>query len=412
MAHNVGSPTHRVPEEAARLPVYYRQVSRERAPGVARAPVGFPEPEPHDNALSGADQIAAMLPVAVLAAAAFLVRLGTMRERTEEKRLSILRILRDADGPLGSSRITEQLAAMGHDISERTVRFHLLDMDKAGLTDNLGRNGRAITPRGLSELDSSRGFEKVGILSAKIDQMTYKMDFDLVRKSGTVVVNVSVVPRNELERCIPLMTQVFAAGYAMGRMVALLGPGEQVGQMAVPEGAVGIATVCSITVNGVLVAHGIPTHSRFGGLLELREHKPTRFAEFINYDGTTLDPLEIFIRSVMTDYVGATRSGNGLIGASFREVPADSRDHVLQLAKQMERVGLGAVYLVGWPGQQLLEIPVSEGRLGLVVIGGLNPVAILEEKGIPVYRTGALAGLLDYARLFPYEELSERVRTL
>jgi repressor of nif and glnA expression len=114
----------------------------------------------------------------------------------------------------------------------------------------------------------------------------------------------------------------------------------------------------------------------------------------------------------MTDYVGATRTGNGLIGASFREVPADSRDHVLALAKQMERVGLGAVYLVGWPGQQLLEIPVSEGRLGLVVIGGLNPVAILEEKGIPVYRTGALAGLVDYGRLFPYEELSERARAL
>ena len=85
-----------------------------------------------------------------------------MREKTEEKRLAILRILREAEGPLGSSKITERLSAMGHDISERTVRFHLLDMDKAGLTQNLGRNGRAITPRGSSELDTSRGFEKVG----------------------------------------------------------------------------------------------------------------------------------------------------------------------------------------------------------------------------------------------------------
>jgi repressor of nif and glnA expression len=335
-----------------------------------------------------------------------------MRESTEEKRLAILRILREADKSLGSSKITERLSAMGHDISERTVRFHLLDMDKSGLTQNLGRNGRAITQRGLNELDSARGFEKVGILSAKIDQMTYKMNFDLVSKTGTVVVNVSVIPRDQLERCIPLMQRVFAAGYAMGKLIALLHPGEQVGQMAVPEGTVGIATVCSITVNGVLVAHGIPTNSRFGGLLELREHKATRFTEFINYDGTTLDPLEIFIRSVMTDYVGATRNGNGLIGASFREVPADSRDHVLDLGQQMERVGLGAIYMVGWPGQPLLEIPVSEGRLGIVVIGGLNPVAILEEKGIPVYRTGALAGLIDYGRLFHYEELSDRAREL
>jgi len=335
-----------------------------------------------------------------------------MRERTEEKRLAILRILREAGGPLGSSKITERLSAMGQDISERTVRFHLLEMDRAGLTENLGRNGRALTQKGSSELDRAGGFEKVGILSARIDQMTYKMDFDLVAKVGTVVVNVSVIPSGELERCIPLMTQVFEAGYAMGELIALLHPGEQIGRMAVPEGSVGIATVCSITVNGVLVAHGIPTHSRFGGLLELRDHKPVRFAEFINYDGTTLDPLEIFIRSVMTDYVGATRNGNGLIGASFREVPADSRDHVLELGRQMDRVGLGAIHSVGWPGQQLLDIPVSEGRLGFVVIGGLNPVAILEEKGIPVYRTGALAGLMDYYRLFHFRELPDRAAEL
>ncbi|OFW55784.1 MAG: hypothetical protein A2133_02930 [Actinobacteria bacterium RBG_16_64_13] len=335
-----------------------------------------------------------------------------MREKTEEKRLAILRTLREAGQPLGSSKITERLAAMGHDISERTVRFHLLDMDKAGLTQNLGRNGRAATQRGLDELDNARAFEKVGFLSAKIDQMTYKMDFDLLNKTGTVVLNVSLIERDQLERSIPLMRDVFAAGYAMGKLLTLFKPGEHVGQTAVPEGSVGIGTVCSITLNGVLVSHGIPTNSRFGGLLELRDHKATRFVEFINYDATTLDPLEIFIRSVMTDYVGATRTGNGLIGASFREVPADSRDHVLDLGRQMDKVGLGGVFLIGWPGRPLLEIPVSEGRLGLVVVGGLNPVAILEERGIKVHRTGAMAGLIDYRRLFHYEELGDRVSQL
>ena len=335
-----------------------------------------------------------------------------MREKTEEKRLAILRILREVDKPLGSSKITERLSAMGHDISERTVRFHLLEMDQAGLTENRGRSGRALTPRGFKELESAQGFDKVGILSAKIDQMTYKMDFDLASRTGTVVLNVSLIEREDLEQSVPLMSDVFAAGYAMGKMMVLLRPGEHVGHMAIPEGKVGIGTVCSITLNGVLVAHGIPTHSRFGGLLELRDSKATRFAEFINYDGTTIDPLEVFIRSVMTDYVGATRTGSGLIGASFREVPADSRDHVLELGERMDKVGLGGVFLIGWPGRPLLEIPVSEGRLGLVVVGGLNPVAILEERGISVHRTGALAGLIDYGRLFHYEELGDRVGDL
>ena len=344
--------------------------------------------------------------------AVLLVTSRPMREKTGEKRLAILRVIAEANGPVGSSKITERLAALGHDMSERTVRFHLLEMDGAGLTQNFGRSGRAITARGSSELEGARSYEKVGYLSAKIDQMTYKMDFDLARKTGTVVLNVSVIDRRELHRCVPLIQDVFAAGYAMGKLMTLLRPGDSLGQMAVPEDTVGIGTVCSITLNGVLVSHGIPTHSRFGGLLELREHKPIRFTEFINYDGTTVDPLEVFIRSVMTDYVGATRSGNGLIGASFREVPADSRDHVLDLDKRMSKVGLGGIFLVGWPGRPLLDIPVSEGRLGVVVIGGLNPVAILEEKGIQVRRTGALAGLIEYERLFSYTELEEHAREI
>ena len=37
---------------------------------------------------------------------------------------------------------------------------------------------------------------------------------------------------------------------------------------------------------------------------------------------------------------------------------------------------------IGHPGQALLQIPGSQGRAGAIVIGGLNPVAILEEIGI------------------------------
>jgi len=78
----------------------------------------------------------------------------------------------------------------------------------------------------------------------------------------------------------------------------------------------------------------------------------------------------------------------------------------------MEQAGLGGLFLIGWPGRPLLDIPVSEGRLGFVVVGGLNPVAILEEEGIRVHRTGALAGLIEYSRLFDYQELGARVKLL
>ena len=76
------------------------------------------------------------------------------------------------------------------------------------------------------------------------------------------------------------------------------------------------------------------------------------------YDGTSIDPLEIFIRSGMTDYMGAIRTGSGKIVASFREFPAESRDTVVDLAGTLKRVGLGSLLKVGMPGQDLLDIPV------------------------------------------------------
>ncbi len=179
----------------------------------------------------------------------------------------------------------------------------------------------------------------------------------------------------------------------------------------IPPGITGFGTVCSLTLNGVLLAHGIPTHSSFGGLLELRDHKPARFVEIIKYDGSSIDPLEIFIRSGMTDYAGAIKNGNGRIGVGFREIPSDSRKSVIALIEKFKHVGLGGFLLVGWPGQSLLEIPITEGRTGIVVIGGLNPVAILEETGIKI-RSRAMAGVVEYEKLFHFKEMSERISAM
>lgn len=332
-----------------------------------------------------------------------------MTEKAERKELAILRLLQKAGGPLTSSRLMENLHAMGHEVSERTVRYYFLDLDRKGLTQNLGKKGRVITQMGLKELGDARVFDKVGFLTARIDQLTYRMSFDLNKKSGTVITNISLFQADQLLQLAPLVCRVFEARYAMGTMMALFGPGDRVGDITIPDNMVGLGTVCSITLNGVLLANGIPTHSSFGGLLELRDRKPTRFVEIIKYEGTSLDPLEVFIRSGMTDYLGATETGNGRIGVGFREVPSDCRDIIFDLMQSLEDVGLGGFLMIGWPGQPLLEIPVIEGRVGAIVIGGLNPVAILEEKGIKV-QSRALAGMVEYEKLFLYQEMEERIR--
>lgn len=332
-----------------------------------------------------------------------------MIDRKKRKELLLLNVLKNTESPLSSPRIADELSALGHEMSERTVRLYLQQLDRDGLTVSNGKRGRRITQFGLTELESSKIIERVGFLSAKIDQMTYQMNFDLNTTSGTVVINVTLVEPGQFAKKIPDIIKVYADGYAMGHLMTFLEPGESLGHINVPEKMIGIGTVCSITLNGVLLKHGIPTVSRFGGLLELKDKKPVRFVEIIMYDGTSIDPLEVFIRSGMTDYMGAIRTGNGKIGASFREFPAESRNTVIHLAGMLDRIGLGGLLRVGMPGQSLLDIPVSEGRIGAIIIGGLNPVSILEETGVRAY-SRALAGLIDFKRLFRFEEMEDRIR--
>ncbi|MGA2109703.1 MAG: NrpR regulatory domain-containing protein, partial [Syntrophorhabdales bacterium] len=76
---------------------------------------------------------------------------------------------------------------------------------------------------------------------------------------------------------------------------------------------------------------------------------------------------------------------------------------------KLRRIGLGGLAAIGRPGQVLLDIPVSEGRIGAIVIGGLNPMSIFEEMGTRAY-SRALAGLVDFSKLFRYEEIGSRAK--
>lgn len=334
-----------------------------------------------------------------------------MQSSRQRRKLAMLNVLKHSGGPLTSSDLTESMMEQGFELSERTVRLYLQDLDSEGLTENHGRRGRKITAKGMQEIDASQTLMRVGFLSGKIDQMAYGMTFDLARRTGTIVINTSFVPPKQMLACVDKVAKVFEKDYAMGHLAAILEPGEPCGDLVVPDGMLGFCTVCSITLNGVLLKHGIPTHSRFGGLLELVDGRAQRFLEMINYEGTTIDPLEVFIRSAMTDYLGATTTGNGRIGASFREIPSDSRDLVVDLAEKLASIGLGGFMQIGLPGQEIMGIPVSDGRSGAIVIGGLNPVAVFEELGVRI-QSRALSAQLEYNRLFPYQELKGRVEAI
>ncbi len=324
--------------------------------------------------------------------------------QTERKIAAILQILHESQQPLGATKIAGKLPLFGINWSQRTVRHYLAEMDRRGLTINLGRRGRQLTSQGEQELRRGLVIDKVGFVAAKVDALAYRMTFSLRRGEGDIILNLSTVASRDLPGAVELMLAAYEAGLSMGQNVVIRREGEMLGDFRVPEGRTAIGTVCSVMINGVFLAHGIATVSRFGGLLELQDGKPRRFTEIIHYEGTTLDPLEVFIKGRMTSVGEAARTGNGVIGASFREVPAAATEEVERIARRLDRLGLGGIILLGRPNQPLLGIPVLQGRTGLIVVGGLNPLGAVEEQGIETENM-AMGTLFPFEHLHHYDSL-------
>jgi len=316
------------------------------------------------------------------------------------KTAAILRVLEEAGRSLGGAKVARALRAAGIDLKQRMVRNYLEAADAAGLTVNLGRRGRQITSRGRQELSSAVVFDKLGTIDARADELAYCMTLDLARRNGTLILNVSTVPQERLAEARRIVARVMRAGLGMGRYGLVTEAGAELAGYQVGPNEAAIGTVCSITLNGLLRGAGIPVVARFGGLLEIRGGEAFRFVHIIHYDGTTLDPVEIFIRARMTSVLAVVDGGTGLVGASFREVPAAALPRVEKAVEQMQRAGLGGRVIIGQPSRPLFDIPVGPGRAGIVVTAGLNPLAAVAEAGIPTSNR-ALARLYDFAALTP-----------
>ncbi|HUU49686.1 MAG TPA: NrpR regulatory domain-containing protein [Nitrospinota bacterium] len=318
--------------------------------------------------------------------------------RIERKIIAMLRVLKDARRPLGSTKIAEKIENYGINLSQRTVRYYLAITDRLGLTRNLGRRGREITPAGEEELKSALVIDKVGLIASKIDTISYKLSFSPKTLRGDIILNISLIDKEDFKRSLKYILPVLEKRLGMGEFIVFQEPENQLGEYYVPPLKMAIGTICSVTINGILLNYGIPVRSRFGGLLEMRDGEPLRFTEIISYDGSSLDPLEIFIKGNMTTVNNVVLTGNGLIGASFREIPAVSIAEVNKIRKKLDQIGLGGILIIGKPGQNLLDISVHEGRAGMVVFGGLNPLAAVEEKGIKTQNL-AMGTLYEFKKM-------------
>jgi repressor of nif and glnA expression len=206
-----------------------------------------------------------------------------------------------------------------------------------------------------------------------------------------------------------MMKPAFEKGLRVSDLVGYADEGTHLGELIVPAGYVGFATVCSIVVNGVLLKHGVPMDSKFGGILQVKDGQPLRFVELIHYSGSSIDPSEVFIRGRMTSVREAAEQGEGKILANFREIPVPARPLVDQLIVSLRNAGIGGVLSIGEIGEPICQIPVDINRVGMILYGGLNPVACAHEKGVEV-ENRAMSTVMEYQELQNFWELCKGIQ--
>ncbi|MFC2051515.1 DUF128 domain-containing protein [Chloroflexota bacterium] len=331
--------------------------------------------------------------------------IGHDSHEVERKAIAVLKVLSESPHSLGAKLIARRLKEYGVELGERAVRYHLKLMDERGLTRPLQRrDGREITSLGIEELNNALVTDKVGFVTEKIELLAFRTSFDIERRRGLIPVNVTFFPKDKFAEALRVMKKVFNAGLCVSDLVVVALEGEKLGELLVPAGKVGFATVCSLVVNGSLLKAGVPIDSKFGGVLQIRGKQPLRFVDLIYYSGSTVDPSEVFIRAKMTDVQGVIKMGEGKILANFRELPARCQPVMKEVTNGLKAAGFNGVIVAGNASEAVCGISVGLNRVGLILLGGLTPVAAAAEAGIEV-KNQAMSTLLEYQSLVKFQDL-------
>ncbi len=242
-------------------------------------------------------------------------------------------------------------------------------------TIEFGEMQSLVKPKPIIKTTGPETPEKVKFLLSKAWNLIYQVDFDIETHLGNVITNVSYVKTEELDLALDIFEEVMKTGpqYCTSKYFKIV-PSKE-------PNKTGIATVCSLTLDGILVKNGVSTTPQYGGILETDSKQP-RFIELTAYSGSSLDPHEIYIAKGMTSVSDAIKNG-GRVLASLREIPYIARPTAVDVLEEVQDAGF-SILKIGKPSELVYNAKVERYHVGIVAPGGLNPIAALKEHGMDV----------------------------
>jgi len=244
----------------------------------------------------------------------------------------------------------------------------------------------------------------ITFISSRIENLMYEVTFDPEKRKGNIIVNISIVKDSDFKKVLGYIRQAVHSGLAVSPYIKIVYPAGKIGNIKIENGKIGIATACSITIDGVLLKAGIPVKPKFGGVVEIHDGSPLRFTDILTYDSTTIDPLDVLMSQELTSVGEMISTGSGKILANFREAPMASRDRIEEILDSLVEAGFSCILEVGEPNNDVLGVQVGRDKLGIVVIGGTNPMALIQEHGIEI-NTQEMSTLFDIGEMVHIDEL-------
>ncbi len=316
-----------------------------------------------------------------------------MDPQIERKLIEIMRVIHESDKPIGARAIADELNNRGYDIGERAVRYHLRILDERGFTSKHGYAGRTLTELGEREMNDALIADRFGFVISRIEEMAFRTTYNPETNEGVVPVNISYFDKDDLETVIELISYTAHEGYMISPRVRIIEEDEEL--ISLPPGKVGIATVCSVAFDGLLLKAGIPVEPAYGGILQIENRKPARFSDLISYSGTSIDPIQIFMSRKTTSVLDVLEKGEGKILANMRQINSSAHAKAREVMKNVEKVGLAGYFPPGEAGEILLGAPVETGKFGIAIVGGINGICALEETGIQM-ETNPVSTVMEY----------------
>ncbi len=231
-------------------------------------------------------------------------------------------------------------------------------------------------------------------VSHQIEDYAMQVTFNPAEGTGTVVYNLSLIHAEDLEYSLSVFRSTCEMGVSPSGLIRVIREGEDLDGYTIPAGHCGLATLCSTTLDGLLVNRGIPFNPIGGGVVEVVGNIPRRFTHLIKYEYSTIDPLQVLISQEITSVRSVMQTGSGSLLGNIRECHMEAEEQVEEILEDLSESYFTGILDLGLPNTPCLGVAVDPQYMGLAALGGTNWIAALREDGIPI-KIQAMKGVTD-----------------